>query len=122
MSVTKCLWCDRAFTPRATGGSPTKFCSAAHRKAYHAAVRHWAEAEIAGGRLTVTQIRNGAAAASSTQGSAIDDLAPIAAERFGEAAEMLADLVGVLFGLRGDVWSAVAVELQGRIDRHFGWS
>ena len=115
MSVTKCLWCGRAFTPRTTGGSPAKFCSAAHRKAYHSAVRHWAEAEIAGGRLTVAQIRNGAActlataAASPAQGSAIEDPAPVApAERPGEAAELLSDLLDVLFGLRGDAWAAVA--------------
>ena len=51
MSVTKCLWCGRAFTARATGGAPAKFCSAAHRTAYHSAIRHWAEAEIAGAGL-----------------------------------------------------------------------
>jgi hypothetical protein len=37
---------------------------------------------------------------------------------------LLADLVGVLFRMRGDAWSAVAaavpVELQQRIDRYFG--
>ena len=115
MSVTKCLWCSRAFAPRANGGSPAKFCSAAHRKAYHSAVRHWAEAEIAGGRLTVAQIRNDAActlataAASPARGSAIEDPAPVApAERPGEAAELLSDLLDVLFGLRGDAWAAVA--------------
>ena len=106
MSVTKCLWCGRAFTPRTTGGSPAKFCSAAHRKAYHSAVRHRVEAEIVGGRLTVAQIRNGAActlataAASPARGSAIEDPAPVApAERPGEAAELLSDLLDVLFGL-----------------------
>jgi hypothetical protein len=133
MSVTKCLWCSRVFAPRATGGSPAKFCSAAHRKAYHSAVRHWTEAEIAGSRLTVAQIRNGAActlataAASPAQGSAIEDPAPVApAQRPGEAAELLADLVGVLFGLRGDAWAAVEaavpVELQERINRCLGLS
>ena len=133
MSVTKCLWCSRVFAPRATGGSPAKFCSAAHRKAYHSAVRHWAEAEIAGGRLTVAQIRNGAActlataAASPAQGSAIEDPAPVApAERPGEAEELLGDLLQVLFGLRGDAWSTVAaavpVDLQQRIDPYFGLS
>ena len=132
MSVTKCLWCDRAFTPRATGGSPTKFCSAAHRKAYHSAVRHRVEAEIVGGRLTVAQIRNGAActlataAASPAQGSAIEDPTPVAQAERPEAEELLSDLLFVLFGLRGDAWAAVVaavpVELQERIDRYLGLS
>src|SRR6516162_7881775 len=116
MSVTKCLWCGRAFAPRSTGGSSAKFCSAAHRKAYHSAVRHWAEAEIAGGRLTIAQIRNGAActlvtaAASPAPETPPGSPAPVAPE------ELLSDLLDVLFGLRGDAWSAVAaalpVELQ----------
>ena len=44
--------------------------------------------------------------------------------RPGEAAEMVADLVGVLFRLRGDAWSAVAaavpVELAERLSRYLG--
>ena len=82
-------------------------------------------------RLTVAQIRNGAActlataAASPAQGSAIEDPAPVApAERPDEAEELLAALVAALFSLRGDAWSALAaavpVELQQRIDRYFG--
>jgi hypothetical protein len=42
----------------------------------------------------------------------------------GEAEELLSDLLDVLFGLRGDAWSAIAAavpfELQQRIDRYFG--
>ena len=26
-----CLWCDRAFTPRMTGGSTQKFCCTGHK-------------------------------------------------------------------------------------------
>jgi hypothetical protein len=48
------------------------------------------------------------------------------ARRPGEAEELLSDLLDVLFGLRGDAWSAVAAavpaELQQRIDRSFGLS
>ena len=136
MSGTKCLWFGRAFTPRATGGSPAKFCSAAHRKAYHSAVRHWAEAEIAGGRLTVAQIRNGAAcalataAASSTQGSPIDDPAPIApAERPGEAEALLRETCCTCYSVcGGGAWPAVAAtvaaavpdELAERLSRYLG--
>jgi hypothetical protein len=115
MSVTKCLWCGRAFTPRTSGGTPAKFCSAAaHREAYHSAVRHWAEAEIAGGRLTVPK-----SATAQRARSLQPPLPPRKARRPrtpplmalpgrpGEAEELLADLVGVLFGLRGDAWAAV---------------
>jgi hypothetical protein len=29
-----CLWCGRAFTPRATGGSVQKFCCTGHRQQF----------------------------------------------------------------------------------------
>jgi len=41
MSVTKCLWCGRAFTPRATGGKAQRFCRPACRRAFDAAGRRW---------------------------------------------------------------------------------
>src|SRR5437868_6966575 len=36
-----CLWCGRAFTTRATGGSAQRFCSTEHRKAFWTAARRW---------------------------------------------------------------------------------
>src|ERR1700720_3586718 len=30
----RCLWCDRAFSPRTTGGSPQKFCGTGHRQQF----------------------------------------------------------------------------------------
>jgi hypothetical protein len=36
-----CLWCDRAFRPRTTGGSALRFCSTEHRKAFWTAARRW---------------------------------------------------------------------------------
>jgi hypothetical protein len=51
---------------------------------------------------------------------------PDVQQPWGEAEELLYDLMVVLFGLRGDAWCAVAaavpVELQQRIDRYFGLS
>jgi hypothetical protein len=67
--MLECLWCDGAFLPRATGGSPARFCSQAHHALYHSAVRRWAEAEIAAGRLTVARIRNDAACTLPPGGS-----------------------------------------------------
>jgi hypothetical protein len=57
-----CLWCSRAFTPR-RGGSQQVYCRAACRSAYHKAARQWCERAIADGRLTVQDLRDGAAAA-----------------------------------------------------------
>ena len=36
-----CLWCDRYFTPRATGGSVQKFCCTGHRQQFWIAARRW---------------------------------------------------------------------------------
>lgn len=30
-----CAWCGTAFTPRATGGAPQRFCSTPHRRAWN---------------------------------------------------------------------------------------
>jgi len=37
----RCLWCDRIFTPRATGGSAQKFCCTGHRQQFWIAARRW---------------------------------------------------------------------------------
>src|SRR6516162_3408256 len=36
-----CLWCGRAFAPRATGGSAQKYCSTGHRQEFWIAARRW---------------------------------------------------------------------------------
>jgi hypothetical protein len=54
-----CLWCKRPFRPR-RGGSPKRFCCAAHRIAFWSAARRWAEKAVASGVLSVGDIRNGA--------------------------------------------------------------
>jgi len=41
-----CLWCGLSFRVRRRGGSPQKFCCAAHRAAFHSAARRWAERAI----------------------------------------------------------------------------
>jgi hypothetical protein len=51
----RCLWCDRVFTPRTTGGSAQKFCCTGHRQQSWIAARRWTmraiEAGLALGRL-----------------------------------------------------------------------
>src|SRR5438045_4174046 len=48
-----CLWCGRAFRPRATGGSVQRFCSTGHRKAFWTAARRWTMRAIETGLLSV---------------------------------------------------------------------
>jgi hypothetical protein len=57
-----CLWCGRPFQAR-RGGSPKRFCSAAHRIAFWSALRGWAERAVAAGFLTIDHIRSGDPAA-----------------------------------------------------------
>jgi hypothetical protein len=48
-----CLWCDRHFTPRATGGSTQKFCCTGHRQQFWIAARRWTMRAIEAGLLSV---------------------------------------------------------------------
>ena len=49
----RCLWCDRTFTPRTTGGSIQKFCSTTHRQEFWIAARRWTMRAIEVGLLSV---------------------------------------------------------------------
>ena len=49
----RCLWCDRSFTPRATGGSTQKFCCTGHRQQFWIAARRWTMRAIEAGLLSV---------------------------------------------------------------------
>jgi|SRR5580704_8939057 hypothetical protein len=44
-----CLWCNRTFTPRMTGGSTQKFCCTGHRQQFWIAARRWDDAGDRGG-------------------------------------------------------------------------
>ena len=48
-----CLWCDRMFTPRMTGGSAQKFCCTGHRQQFWIAARRWTMRAIEVGLLSV---------------------------------------------------------------------
>lgn len=60
--MTACLWCERPFTPRSTGGRAQRFCRPRCRRSFHAAARRWVLAELAAGRVTLAAIRNGSTA------------------------------------------------------------
>jgi hypothetical protein len=49
----RCLWCDRIFSPRTTGGSTQKFCGSGHRQQFWIAARRWTMRAIEAGLLSV---------------------------------------------------------------------
>jgi hypothetical protein len=55
-----CVWCERFFRPRKSGGKGQRFCRPSCRRAFHAAARAWALDALAIGRLTIADLRKGA--------------------------------------------------------------
>jgi hypothetical protein len=55
----RCLWCDRTFTPRATGGSAQKFCCTGHRQQFWIAARRWTMRAIEVGLLPLGRLPKG---------------------------------------------------------------
>jgi len=53
----RCVWCGRAFKPRATGGSAQKFCSTGHRQEFWIAARRWPMTAIDAGLLSVDSLK-----------------------------------------------------------------
>src|SRR6266481_4292796 len=49
----RCLWCDRTFTSRTTGGSAQRFCCTGHRQQFWIAARRWTMRAIEAGLLSV---------------------------------------------------------------------
>ena len=54
---THCLWCQRAFRPRTTGGSPQRFCSTGHRQAFWVAARRWTMRAVEAGLINVENLK-----------------------------------------------------------------
>jgi hypothetical protein len=71
-----CIWCGRAFIPRATGGKRQVFCRPVCRRGFDAAGRRWVADAISTGMLTIDGLRNGAAATRALLQGAISP-API---------------------------------------------
>jgi hypothetical protein len=55
--AANCVWCDCKFAPRNSGGSPQRFCSADHRRAFHIAAHQFVLAEFTAGRVSVSTIK-----------------------------------------------------------------
>jgi hypothetical protein len=56
-----CGWCGKGFTPRSDGGKRQVFCRPVCRRGFDAAGRRWVADAIATGRLTVQELKSGAA-------------------------------------------------------------
>lgn len=57
MTVNRCIWCEKPFTSRRTGGKAQTYCSRACREAFHAATRSWAKKAIEKGELSVADLK-----------------------------------------------------------------
>ena len=127
---TACIWCGRPFRAR-RGGSPKRFCSAAHRISFWSALRRWAERAVAAGVLTVDHVRNrdpgactlllgGKSPAPVLEHQKPAPFAP--GESPDETAQLLDDLLMALLDLPSDGWidlvEALPDELFDRIDRY----
>ena len=120
-----CLWCGRPF-PARRGGSPKRFCCAAHRVEFWSALRRWDKRAVAAGMLRLDQIRNADPAActlllSSNSPAPIDPPAtpaPVApAERSGEAEALLDELLAV----RSEGWRALAAAMSEELFERLKW-
>ena len=54
-----CVWCDRPFRQRQTGGRLQRFCRPGCRRQFHAAARRWALDAMAAGALTLADVKQG---------------------------------------------------------------
>ena len=52
-----CIWCERPFRPRTSGGRAQRFCSASHRLQFFGAARRWALRAIEMGLITPGTIK-----------------------------------------------------------------
>ena len=58
MAQSTCVWCERSFRPRTSGGrGPQRFCSASHRVQFFSAARKWALRAIEMGLITPGTIK-----------------------------------------------------------------
>src|ERR1700739_5155397 len=99
IALSVCLWCRRPCSAR-RGGSPKRFCCAAHRMAFWSAAGRWAERAVVSGFLSVDDIRNGVGEACTLRPGASSP-APVPSpqesgavaleERQAEAVEQLDD-------------------------------
>jgi hypothetical protein len=65
----RCLWCDRTFSPRMTGGSAQRFCCTGHRQQFWIAARRWTMRAIEAGLLSVDFLKASHTSVHAAQGA-----------------------------------------------------
>ena len=54
----QCEWCQEEFQPRASGGSPQKFCGRNCKKSFEQSIRQWASDEYTKGALKIDELQS----------------------------------------------------------------
>jgi hypothetical protein len=116
-----CLWCETPYRPRNSGGREQRFCGERCRRAFHAGVRRWTLGELAAGRLTLADIKNGRPATRASATGAASSL-PVAEE--GEAAcaylDELAELLEIILDeVSTEEWVKLPDQVVALLDRLF---
>ena len=120
-ATTACDWCETPYRARNSGGREQRFCGERCRRAFHAAVRRWTLGELAAGRLTLANIKNGLPATCAFATGAASSL-PVAEE--GEVAsaslDELAELLGIILDeVSTEEWAKLPDQVVTLLDRLF---
>ena len=54
----QCEWCQEEFQPRASGGSPQKFCSKRCKRLFEKSIRRWAYDEHSKGSINLSKLQS----------------------------------------------------------------
>ena len=72
----RCLWCGQPYERRKDGGKRQRFCSPAHRRAFHHAAARWMAAAIETGAMSRALLREGLASnAALVRSASAEELA-----------------------------------------------
>ena len=55
----QCPWCDQPFESKLIGAHQKRFCTAACKDEFHAALRKWAQRAFDNGRISIIDLRSG---------------------------------------------------------------
>ena len=55
--TSQCEWCEDKYSPRATGGSPQKFCTKQCKRLFEKSIRQWSYKQHAQGKLSLSELQ-----------------------------------------------------------------
>ena len=84
-----CLWCSRSYEARKDGGKRQRFCSPAHRRAFHHAPGLWMVSAIETGVMSRSLLREGLASNAALVPGSLGAAAPAPARPPGESSGQL---------------------------------